>query len=114
MQSGPCDASRKRTGWPRSTRACQATTPFLDRKVQSLLPEVSHEAEVSADRGCDHGRLDVERLRSTGREARSSLIPDLLRSQGAGRVRAWRCDDPFLLVSDRAPHVRERAQAGPQ
>ena len=61
----------------------------------------------------------VRRTRSgadqpTGREARQTELPDLLRSQGTGRVRARRRDDPFLLVPGRAPDLRGRAEAGPQ
>ena len=45
-------------------------------------------------------------------EKLGKLTFPLLRSQGAGRVRARRRDDPFVLVPDRAPDVRKGAATG--
>src|SRR5438105_12812229 len=60
-----------------------------------------------------HGAAHQRRLWATaGGEAWHAELPDLLRSQGAGGVRARRRDDSFLLVPGRAQSVRERAPAG--
>ena len=55
-------------------------------------------------RGTGHRRDHRQRLWAATRgEARQTELPDLLRSQGAGGVRARRGDDPLLLV----PHCAQ-------
>ena len=74
------------------------------------------EEAISTDtvrRRPDHGGARHRRLRpAAGGEARHAELPDLLRSEGAGGVRARCRDDPFLLVHGRAPGVRGCPPAG--
>src|SRR3954467_9692752 len=74
------------------------------------------EEAISTDtvrRRPDHGGARLRRLRpAAGGEAWHAELPDLLRSEGAGGVRARRRDDPFLLVPGRAPRVRGCPPAG--
>src|SRR3984893_13088392 len=69
----------------------------------------ANEAEVSDACRRDHCSAELQCLRPAGREARQAEFSHLLRSQVAGRVRAWRRDDPFVLVPDRTPDIRGSA-----
>src|SRR5262245_52460819 len=74
------------------------------------------EEAISTDavrRRSDHGGARLRRLRpAAGGEARHAELPDLLRSEGAGGVRARCRDAPFVLVPGRALGFRGRPQAG--
>src|SRR6201988_4587307 len=74
------------------------------------------EEAISTDavrRRPDHGSARLRRLRpAAGGEAWHVKRPDLLRSEGAGGVRARGRDDPFLLVPGRAPGLRGSPPAG--
>src|SRR5205807_879344 len=109
-------------GWCNIAESCQSKVPICrqgsmldtigrhaERPTTPLhraCTEGAHETEMSDPYRRDYGGAHLQFLWSARREARQAEFPHLLRSQGAGRVRAWRRDDPFVLVSDRAPNVR--------
>src|SRR5690348_4795151 len=88
------------------------------RPTQANHREARDEEPIKTNAVCSrprHGAAHGRRPRATtGGETWHAELPNLLRSKGAGGIRARRRNDPFLLVPGRAPRVRGRPAAGSQ